>query len=66
MKQKNELLPMSAQERKEDIDMLMNSEMMDATIGSSGCTSGCPEGCQINCNRTCSSNVNYKSTLAQQ
>ena len=32
MKQ-NELAPMSAQERKEDIDMLMDSEMMDATVG---------------------------------
>ncbi|MDR1553178.1 MAG: hypothetical protein LBS69_06930 [Prevotellaceae bacterium] len=33
MKQNNELMPMSAQERKEDIDMLMDSEMMDAVVG---------------------------------
>lgn len=38
MKPNQELVPMSAQERKEDIDMLMDSEMMDSTVGGS-CTS---------------------------
>jgi hypothetical protein len=51
MKQNNELAPMSVQERKEDIDMLMKSEMMDATIGGKcdSCSSSCADPCKKGC-----------------
>jgi hypothetical protein len=52
MKKENQLAPMSAQERKEDIEMLMNSEMMDATVGG-GCSS-CNGGCLSTCLSGCS------------
>ncbi|MDR2126859.1 MAG: hypothetical protein LBP63_08530 [Prevotellaceae bacterium] len=51
MKQNNELVPMSAQERKEDIDILMDSEMMDAITG--GDCSSCSQQCQT-CKEACS------------
>ncbi|MDR2126860.1 MAG: hypothetical protein LBP63_08535 [Prevotellaceae bacterium] len=51
MKQNNELMPVSAQERKEDIDILMDSEMMDATIGGK-CDAQC-EKCSSSCKKSC-------------
>ncbi|MDR1198716.1 MAG: hypothetical protein LBK94_06845 [Prevotellaceae bacterium] len=51
MKQKNEMAPMSAQERKEDIDMLMSLEMQDSIIGGA-----CEKQCQT-CKSGCSNNT---------